>query len=318
MNRKRLGRTGARVSELCFGTMSFGGDADEAASAAIYAACRDAGIDFFDCADLYAEGRSEEILGRLIRGHRDEVFITSKCGMGPRKGASRRAIRLSCEASLKRLGVERIDLYFIHRFDPSVPQEETQRALEDLRAAGMVAHFGCSNYAAWQIARANGIAAREGFAPFEVVQPMYNLIKRQSEVEILPLAMAEDMGVIAYGPGAGGLLTGKYAGDFTADSGRFSVNESYRKRYGEDWFHEVSAAFSAFAAARGVHPMTLAVAWAKAHPGVTCPIIGARSVAQLGASLAAADFEMTPELHAEIAALSRAPASATDRPEERG
>ncbi|MEO0361826.1 MAG: aldo/keto reductase, partial [Pseudomonadota bacterium] len=204
MKQVRLGRTGAEVSELCFGTMSFGGDADEAASAAIYAACRDAGIDFFDCADVYAGGVSEEILGRLVKGHRDEVFITSKCAMGRHKGTSRRAVRLSCEASLRRLAVERIDLYFVHRFDPATPLEETMRALEDLRASGKVAYLGCSNYAAWQIAKANGIAAREGWAGFDVIQPMYNLIKRQSEVEILPLAAAEDLAVISYGPGAGG------------------------------------------------------------------------------------------------------------------
>lgn len=316
MKTVRLGRTGARVSALCFGTMSFGGDADEAESGRIYAACRDAGIDFFDCADVYAGGRSEEILGRLIRGHRDEVFITSKCFMGRHKGASRRAIRLSCEASLKRLGVERIDLFFMHRWDETVPLEETMRALEDLRAEGKVAHLGCSNYAAWQIAKANGIAAARGWAPFEVIQPMYNLIKRQAEVEILPLAAAEDLAVISYGPGAGGLLTGKYEGDFGKEPGRFAVNQEYRKRYDEPWFHEVAAAFSAFAKAKGVHPMTLAVAWAAAHPAITCPIIGARSVAQLEASLAAAEFPMPPELRAEIAALSRTPPPATDRLEE--
>ncbi|QIE56395.1 aldo/keto reductase [Pikeienuella piscinae] len=315
MKTRRLGRTGARVSELCFGTMSFGGDADEAVSGALYSACRDAGVDFFDCADVYAGGRSEEILGRLIKGHRDEVFITSKCAMGPHKGASRRTIRLSCEASLRRLGVDRIDLYFMHVFDETVPLEETLRALEDLRAAGKVAHIGCSNYAAWQIAKANGIAAREGFAPFEVIQPMYNLIKRQAEVEILPLAMAEDLGVISYGPGAGGLLTGKYV---QGADGRFSVNQDYQKRYGDAWFHDVAAAFAAFAADRGVHPMTLAVAWAKAHPAISCPIIGARSVEQLRASLDAANFDMSPELHAEIAALSRTPSPATDRLEEQG
>ncbi len=313
MKTVRLGRTGATVSELCFGTMSFGGDADEPTSGAIYAACRDAGITFFDCADAYAGGKSEEILGRLIKGHRDEVFITSKCAMGQHKGASRRSIRLSCEASLRRLDVDRIDLYFMHRWDPATPIEETMRALEDLRASGKVAHIGCSNYAAWQIAKANGIAAMQGWAPFEVIQPMYNLIKRQSEVEILPLAASEDLAVISYGPGAGGLLTGKYAGGAT---GRFSVNTEYQKRYDDAYFHEVSAKFAAFALDKGVHPMTLAVAWAKAHPAITCPIIGARSVAQLGASLAAASFEMTAALHAEMTALSRTPPPATDRLEE--
>ena len=313
MKTVRLGRTAAQVSELCFGTMSFGGDADEASSGAIYARCRDAGIDFFDCADAYAGGASEEILGRLIKGHRDEVFITSKCGMGEWKSATRRDVRRSCEASLNRLGVERIDLYFIHRWDAATPVEETLRALEDLRREGKVAHFGCSNFAAWQIARANGIAAREGWAPFEVIQPMYNLIKRQSEVEILPLASAEDLAVISYGPGAGGLLTGKYA---KGAEGRFSVNAEYQKRYDDPYFHDTAVAYSEFAAARGVHPMTLAVAWVMRNPAITCPIIGARSVEQLEASLAAADFEMDDALFAEMTALSRTPPPATDRLEE--
>lgn len=313
MEQVRLGRTGVRVSGLCFGTMSFGGDADEATSGAIYAACRDAGIDFFDCADVYAGGASEEILGRLIKGHRDEVFITSKCAMGPHKGATRRGIQLSCEASLKRLDVDRIDLYFMHRWDDATPLQETMRALENLRASGKVAHIGCSNYAAWQIAKANGIADKHGWAGFDVIQPMYNLIKRQSEVEILPLATADDLAVISYGPGAGGLLTGKYAG---GAEGRFSVNTEYQKRYDDAYFHDVSARFSALAAEKGVHPMTLAVAWVKMNEAITCPIIGARSVEQLGASLAAADFDMSPELHAEITALSRTPAPATDRLEE--
>ena len=313
MKTVRLGRTGARVSELCFGTMSFGGDADEAASGAIYARCRDAGVDFFDCADVYAGGKSEEILGQLIKGHRDEVFITTKCAMGPFKGTGRRKVRRSCEASLKRLGVERIDLYFAHRFDAATPIEETLRAFEDLRAEGKIAHAGCSNYAAWQIAKANGIAAREGWAPFEVIQPMYNLIKRQAEVEILPLAASEDLAVISYGPGAGGFLTGKYA---KGGEGRFSVNTEYQKRYDDDYFRETAVAFSAFAAEKGVHPMTLAVAWVMRNPAVTCPIIGARSVEQLEASLAAAEFEMGDELFAEMTALSLTPPPATDRLEE--
>ena len=310
MKTVRLGRTGAPVSELCFGTMSFGGDADEATSGAIYAKCRDAGIDFFDCADVYAGGKSEEILGRLIKGHRDEVFITSKCGMGQWKGAARRDIRRSCEASLKRLGVERIDLYFTHRWDPATPIEETLRALEDLRREGKIAHLGCSNYAAWQIAKANGIAAREGWAGFEVIQPMYNLIKRQSEVEILPLAASEDLAVISYGPGAGGLLTGKYA---KGAEGRFSVNAEYQKRYDDPYFHNAAVAYSEFAASKGVHPMTLAVAWVARNPAITCPIIGARSVEQLEASLAAADFEMDDALFEEMTAFSRTPPPATDR-----
>ena len=313
MKTVRLGRTGAPVSELCFGTMSFGGDADEATCGAIYTRCRDAGIDFFDCADAYAGGKSEEILGRLIKGHRDEVFITSKCGMGQWKGAARRDVRRSCEASLRRLDVERIDLYFVHRWDAGTPVDETLRALEDLRRDGKVAHLGCSNFAAWQIAKANGVAAKEGLAPFEVLQPMYNLIKRQSEVEILPLAASEDLGVISYGPAAGGLLTNKYA---KGGEGRFSVNEEYQKRYDDPWFHETAVAFADLAAEVGEDPMTLAVAWVRANPAISCPIIGARSVEQLQPSLKAAGYSISDEVMGRMMALSRTPPPATDRLEE--
>jgi aryl-alcohol dehydrogenase-like predicted oxidoreductase len=313
MKTKRLGRTGVQVSELCFGTMSFGGDADEAESGRIYAACRDAGVTFFDCADAYAGGESEKILGRLIAHERDQVVITSKCGMGQIQGATPRGIKLSCEASLKRLNTDFIDIYFIHRWDDQTPIQETLRALEDLRASGKIGYLAASNFAAWQMAEANGIAAREGGAMFDVIQPMYNLIKRQSEVEILPYAAAADMGVISYGPAAGGLLTNKYSG---GAEGRFSVNKEYQKRYDDPYFHEVAAAFAAFAAERGADTMTMAVAWAKAHKSITCPILGARSVEQLAASLAVVDFEMTPELWWEIASLSRTPPPATDRLED--
>ena len=313
MKTKRLGRTGLKVSELCFGTMSFGGDADEAESGRIYAACRNAGITFFDCADAYAGGKSEEILGRLIAHERDQVIVTSKCGMGAIQDATPRGIKLSCEASLKRLNTDYIDIYFIHRWDAGTPIQETLRALEDLRASGKIGYFAASNFAAWQLAQANGIAAREGGAMFDVIQPMYNLIKRQSEVEILPWAEANDIGVISYGPAAGGLLTNKYS---SGAEGRFSVNTEYQKRYDDPYFHEVAAAFAAFAAQKGADPMTMAVAWAKAHKSITCPILGARSVDQLAASLAVVDFEMTPELWWEIASLSRTPPPATDRLEE--
>lgn len=314
MDNVRFGRTGIQVSELCFGTMTFGNGADDATSAALYSTCRDAGVTFFDCADVYAGGESERIFGQLIKGHRDEVVITSKCGAGVFSGGTRRGIQLSCEASLRRMDTDRIDIFLMHRWDDNTPVEETLRALEDLRTSGKIAHLGCSNYAAWQIAKANGIAAHNGWAPFEVIQPMYNLIKRQVEVEILPLARSEDLAVMSYGPAAGGLLTNKYAGG--GGEGRFAVNAEYRKRYDDPWFHETAAAFAALAQDCGVDPMTLAVAWVRANPDITCPMIGARSLAQLAPSLAAADYEMPPEIFDKMTALSRTPPPATDRLEE--
>jgi aryl-alcohol dehydrogenase-like predicted oxidoreductase len=321
MDSRILGRTGIKVSQLCFGTMSFGDEADPAEAAKLYAACRDAGINFFDCANVYSLGKAEEILGGLIAGERDRLVITSKCASKMSDdindlGASRRHIMLSVEASLRRLKTDRLDVLFLHRWDPTTPLEESLRALEDLQRAGKILHAGTSNYAAWQIAKGLGIAAGHGWAGFDVIQPMYNLAKRQAEVEILPLAEAERLGVISYGPLGGGLLTGKYGPDRRPEQGRLLSNESYAARYREDWVYEVASAFTAFAQARGFHPVSLGVAWAAAHPAVTCPIIGARNVEQLKPSLASVEVDMTAELHAEIAALSRTPAPATDRLEE--
>lgn len=310
MQNVRLGRTALNVSELCFGTMTFGAEADEAESSKLYAACRDAGVNFFDCADVYAGGDSERILGRLIAHERDEVTITTKCGFGQFRGAGRAAIRRSCEESLKRLNTDRIDIYFIHQWDNAAPVEETMRALEDLRTSGKIAHLAASNFAAWQVAKANGVSAREGWASFDVIQPMYNLLKRQAEVELLPMAQAEDIAVMPYGPAAGGLLSGKYA---AGGVGRFSDRDDYRRRYGDDYFHETAARFTALAAEKGVHPMTMAVAWSAAHPAITTPIIGARTVEQLADQLAASDIDMNADLRAEITALSRTPPPATDR-----
>lgn len=323
MQHVTLGRTGVQVSRLCFGTMSFGGDADEAESGRMFAACRDAGINFFDCANVYSDGRAEEILGRLMAKERDDLVITSKCAsvMGPGandSGASRRHIALSVEASLNRLGTDRLDVFFMHRWDDRTALEETLRGLEDVVRAGKVLYVGASNYAAWQVARALGISERRGWARFDVLQPMYSLVKRQAEVEILPLAQAEDIGVITYSPVGGGLLSGKYRPDAKPTTGRIIDNAMYAKRYEQDWMVETAAAFTERAGQLGVHPVSLAVAWVAAHPGVTCPIIGARNVGQLKAALGAVDIDMTPGLRAEIAALSPAPAPATDRTEEQG
>jgi aryl-alcohol dehydrogenase-like predicted oxidoreductase len=310
------------VSSLCFGTMSFGGDADEETSAAMFQRCREAGINFFDTANVYSAGRSEEILGRLIAGCRDEIVLTSKSGfpMGQdlnAQGMSRRHIKLQVEGSLRRLGTDRLDLYFIHRFDPNTPIEEPLRALDDLVHEGKILYPAVSNWAAWQIAKALGISARQGLARFECIQPMYNLVKRQVEVEILPLALSEQLSVIPYSPLGGGLLTGKYGPERKPEQGRLLENKMYVKRYGEPGYYETAEAFAAHARERGVHPASLAIAWVMSHPAVTAPIIGARNVSQLEASLASLDIQLTPEWRAEISALSVEPAPATDRSEER-
>ncbi len=322
MDYKLLGRTGLKVSQLCFGTMSFGGEADAAAAAAMYAACRARGINFFDCADAYSKGKAEQTLGRLMAHERDALIVTTKCfnPMGPdlnAGGANRRHITGAVEASLKRLGTDRVEVLFMHRWDETVPLEETLRALEDLVRAGKVLHLGASNYTAWQVAKGLGISERRGWARFDVIQPMYSLVKRQVEAEILPLARAEGLGVITYSPVGGGVLSGKYGPDKRPESGRIVTNAGYAGRYGEDWVFETAGRFSTLAAARGHHPVSLAVAWVAANPDVTAPIIGARNLTQLQPSLEALEIDMTPELRAELSALGRTPPPATDRLEEK-
>ena len=318
MKTKPLGRTGLQVSELCFGTMSFGGDADEATSAAMYKAVRDAGVNFFDCADEYNKGKSEEILGRLVKGHRENVILATKCHNAVSddvnaRGTSRRHVTRAVEASLKRLQTDRVEVLFLHRFDPLTPIDESMRALEDMVRAGKVLYPAVSNWSAWQTQRAVDLQERNNWARLQVLEPMYSLVKRQAEVEILPMAEANGIGVMPYSPAAAGILSGKYSG---AASGRIKTNKMYAARYGEPWIFEVAEKFVAFCGQKGLHPVSTAIAWVGAHPAITAPIIGARNLDQLKDSLNAVKVDMTPALRAEITALSRTPAPATDRLEE--
>ena len=321
MQYKNLGKTGVKVSQLCFGTMSFGGDADEETSRAMFNRCLDVGINFFDCANVYQKGIAEEILGRCIKGIRKDLVITSKfyfpMGDQPNdRGASRKHIIRAIEDTLNRLDTDYLDLYFIHRFDDDTPLEETLNTLDDLVHTGMILYPAVSNFAAWQIAKALGISALHDWARFECIQPMYNLLKRQAEVEILPLAVSENMGVISYSPLGGGFLSGKYSSAKWPEKGRLVSNAMYSTRYGADWMVNTVDGFLEKAQEMGVHPATLAVAWAGSHPAITAPIVGARNVEQLEASLAAADLNLTPEQREEISAVSPHPGFATDRNEE--
>ena len=319
MKYRTLGRTGVQISQLCYGTMSFGGDADEAASAEMFKAVRDAGINFFDTADQYSKGKSEEILGRLVRGSRDDLVIATKT-FNPTgedrnaKGNSRRHLTRALEASLKRLQTDRVDILYLHMHDPLVPVEEAMRALEDAVRAGKVLYPAISNWAAWQVQQALGVQDANGWARIQAIQPMYSLVKRQAEVELLPMAQANGVSVFPYSPAGAGLLSGKYLEKNA--QGRLVTNKMYTSRYGEPWMHEVAAAYVRFCQERNFHPVSAAIAWVGAHPGVTAPIIGARSAEQLKASLDSVKIEMTPQLRAEISALSRTPPPATDRLEE--
>jgi aryl-alcohol dehydrogenase-like predicted oxidoreductase len=320
MKYRSLGRTGVQVSELCLGTMAFGGDADAAEAARMFRAARDAGINFFDTADQYNAGRSEEVLGELIRGSRDDLVIATKC-FNPTgtdvnaRGSARRHVRRAVEASLKRLGTDRIDLLYLHHYDARTPLEEHMRALEEAVHAGKALYGAVSNYSAWQTQAALGYQERHGWAPLQAIQPMYSLVKRQVEVELLPMAQANGLGVVPYSPSGGGLLSGRYLQ--AGAQGRHTINKMYQQRYAEQWMHETAGKFVALCKQRGWHPISAAVAWVAAHPAITAPIVGARSADQLRASLDSVKIALTPEQRAEIAALSPAPAPATDRSEER-
>lgn len=322
MEYRFLGDTGIQVSELCMGTMSFGGDADEETATAMFRRCREVGINTFDCADMYQGGRAEEILGGLIADCRDEVIITSKAyfSMGEHPnaaGASRHHLMAAVDASLRRLDTDYIDIYFIHHFDRQTALEDSLRALDDLASQGKIRYPAASNFAAWQVMKALGISAKKGWMGFKCIQPMYSLVKRQAEVELLPMAASENVGVMTYSPLGGGLLTGKYGASERPDSGRLVENEMYQIRYGDAWMYEAAGRFTDFAESHGFDPVALAVAWVASHPAVTAPIIGARNLDQLEGSLGAAEIQMTPALRAEISALSPTPPPATDRDEER-
>ncbi|HKY59650.1 MAG TPA: aldo/keto reductase [Gemmatimonadota bacterium] len=320
MNYRFLADTGVQVSSLALGTMTFGGAADAKTSRVIFDRCREVGINLFDCANVYENGFSEEILGDLVADCRDAVLVTSKAffptGQDPNaQGASRRHLRQAVEGSLRRLHTDRIDLYFIHRFDGKTSLEETLRALDDLVSEGKILYTAASNFAAWQVEKALGISALRGWVAFKALQPMYNLVKRQAEVEILPMAEAENLAVFPYSPLGGGLLTGKYAGSDRPADGRLVESEMYRIRYRDTY--DTAERFAEFARERGWEPAALAVAWVGSHPAVTAPLIGARNLEQLEGSLAALEIDVTPELRAEISALSPEPPPATDRNDER-
>ncbi len=314
----QLGRTGTRVSNICFGTMSFGSYSDASTARAMYDHCRELGINFFDCANSYAGGgKAEAILGDLLGSDRDHVVITTKVCRPMSQdtngsGLSRRHIMQEVENSLRRLKTDRIDVYFAHHYDPYTPPEETLRAFDDLQRQGKIIYAGVSNWAAWRIADAIGISRREALARFDVVQPMYNLVKRQAEFELFPLAQAVGLSVMVFSPLASGLLTRANANTSGQRSGRLA-EARYLKRYEDQRNFEIAAEFCAIADEVRVDPAMLAVAWAASHPAVTVPIIGAESVEQVGNYVEAVNFAMTPELRQRISDLSPLPTYEIER-----
>jgi aryl-alcohol dehydrogenase-like predicted oxidoreductase len=310
-----LGTTGLRVSQLALGTMTFGKEADEAMSRAIMDRALDAGINFFDTAHTYNKGVTEAIIGRWLGRRRQEIILASKVffpadgGMND-KGSSRRNLILSTEKTLQRLQTDYVDILYLHHWDENTAIEESLMAVNTLIEQGKVHYCALSNFSAWQIMKAISVTQLCQLMPVVAVQPMYNLLKRQAEVEILPLAQYEKLAVIPYNVLGAGMLTGKY---LKGESGRIEESEMYRRRYEDDIYTEVTARFVTCAEKHGHAPAALAAAWVMAHPGVTAPIIGARNLDQFEDTMRCLDIALSPEEREAISALSFTPPTATDR-----
>jgi 1-deoxyxylulose-5-phosphate synthase len=319
MEYRKLGRTGLTVSRLCLGTMTFGLQIDEEISGRIMAAAADAGVTFFDTADVYPlgadearVGRTEEIVGRWLQGKRHQFILATKAvgKMGPSawdEGSSRKHLLDAIDASLRRLGTDYVDLYQLHGDDRGTPLEETLEALDTIVRSGRARYIGVSNFLAYRLARALGRADALRLARFVSVQPRYNLLFRQIERELLPLAEEEGLGVIPYNPLAGGLLTGKHKLAATPGDGRFTLGAAgkmYQDRYWHEREFATVAAFQTATQEAGISPVTAAVSWVLANPAVTSAIIGASRPEQLKDSLAAVERPLDPAFKAKLDELS--------------
>lgn len=294
-------------SPLAFGAMQCGGRADAAQSMAMFTACHDAGLRHFDTAWVYTDGRSETLVGQFAHTH--DIQVATKIGY--EGGAGRDNLTAQFETSRQRLNCP-VDLLYLHRFDAQTPLEESLECLARWQSDGLIARIGLSNFAAWQVMKAQAIAHRLG-TKIDAIQPMYSVVKRQAEVELLPMAADQRITAYTYSPLGGGLLSGKYA---AGGAGRLTEDARYAARYAPDYMQNAAADLAVLAAELGTHPATLAVAWAKCHPTGPVPLISARNALQLSPSLAAAEYLMNKETYARISALVPAPAPATDRLEE--
>jgi aryl-alcohol dehydrogenase-like predicted oxidoreductase len=296
--------------KLVFGCMQFGGNADVDASRAMFDACLDAGVTYFDTANGYNDGASEQLLGQFLQTTTRDCHVASKVGYVG--GAGPQNLQKQLDQSRNRLQKDCIDLVYLHRFDPDTPLADTLTLFAKWQQTGQIRQIGLSNFAAWQVMKAQVIANRLG-TQIDAIQPMYSLVKRQAEVEILPMAADTGVQVFAYSPLGGGLLSGKYS---KGSGGRLTQDSRYAARYAPSVMHQTAQNLSLLAQAHAQHPATLAVAWVCAHVHKPIPIISARNVDQLQPSLAALNYTLSPALYAEISALSPTPAPATDRLEE--
>jgi aryl-alcohol dehydrogenase-like predicted oxidoreductase len=323
MEHRNLGRSGLRVSVLSLGTMTFGGrgrfaavgDTDTAGAARQIDMCLDAGVNLVDTADVYSAGVSEEIIGEVLgrAGRRDRVLLATKARMPMGDGAndaglSRQHLVAACEASLRRLRADHIDLYQVHEWDGVTPLEETLSALDDLVRAGKVRYIGCSNYTGWQLTKALGVSERRGFERFVSQQILYSLQAREAEYEIVPAALDQGVGIMVWSPLSGGLLSGKYRRDDEGPDGARQLTDwnepPVRNR---DQLHDVVDVLVEIAEGRGVSAAQVAIAWLLGRPGVSTVVIGARTDEQLADNVAAADLELSGEERARLDEVSAPP-----------
>jgi len=308
MEYRRLGRSGLFVSSMTLGTMTFGGrgkfgmigSTDVATATRQVDMCLDAGVNLFDTADMYSDGESEEILGQAISGRRDRLLLATKArmpvGEGPNEaGLSRQHLIRQCEASLKRLGTDYIDLYQTHEWDGLTPLEETLEALDTLVRSGKVRYVGCSNLAGWQLMKALGVSERLGLQRYVSQQIYYSLEARDAEYELVPLALDQECSILIWSPIAGGLLSGKYRRDKDAEEGRHVSGWDEPPVRDPDKLYDTIDVVVEIADAHGVSAAQVALAWLLGRPGVASVIVGARTEEQLADNLTAADLHLSDE-----------------------
>lgn len=300
-----LGRTGVKVAPLCLGTMNFGGATSEDESIRIMHAALDAGINFFDSANVYNAGESERVTGKALVGRRHEVVLAtkvfSKVGSGPNdSGASRYHIMRACEESLQRLNTDHIDLYQIHRPDTRMPQDETLRALDDLIQQGKVRYIGVSTYPAWLTTEAIHTSERLSLNRYISEQPPYNLLDRRIENEVVPMCQRYGLAIIPWSPLGGGLLAGKYPPDNSVPPGSRLEKLAYYRERVSPRARRAAAQVAQVATDAGMTSAQLALLWAKDQPGITSPIIGPRTMEHLQVSLSVLDMKLTAETYARL------------------
>jgi len=307
MEYRALGRTGLKVSQLCLGTMMFGGKTDEHESFRIIDHAINEGVNFIDTADVYAGNESERILGKALAAERkrDNIILATKFNFANpadrnARGLSRRHVINACDASLKRLNTEWIDLYQMHRCSSAIPIDETLRALDDLVKAGKIRYIGGSMFPAWRIVESLWVAKELGLNRLICEQPAYHLLDRTAEREVIPAALSFGMAIIPWGPLCGGLLSGKYTRDEQVEGARWQDGKDNANRRATDHTWKVLDFLRSMASDKGCSMSQLALAWNMAQPGVTAPIIGPRTFAQVEDNLQAVDVEMTEEDLARI------------------